>query len=355
MKKKLSIMLSVAALAISLVACSAAPAAGSASSEPQSGGSGSSSSATDENTIKLFNGTMPIPENFDNFIVLNTTLLDHFVALDVIPTAASMSTPPTAESTPTSAAYYNDGFARIYKDGVLDDVERLTTNVDDMLEKLVDLDPSFIVTSDSHEKYLDKLEAIAPTYLIPSDVLNAEGKSDWREVHKLVGKLAGKEAEAEANVAEYADLVADYKTQIADKIDGKTALVLQLNQKGFKIRSTDDQPQVYKELGFVSPTGHTDNLSSAGVTNEDGSYPVEQLIAMNPDFIFIHTQSVDDYKALAGTPIWDNIQAIKDGNIYEVNHYVWVQNDGILSNTLKLHDTANFILTGEQVASYTVF
>lgn len=296
-------------------------------------------------TISVTNGEMPLPEKFDNFIAFGITHLDHLAALDVLPVAAAMPKPPTDPDSPSSAAYYNDGFGRIYPNGELDGVEALSTKFDASIERIIELAPDFIIAMDSDEKYLDKLEAVAPTYLIPGFTTDeATGMRDWKEVHRLIGKLVGKSEKAEENIAAYEALVKDYQEKIGDSVKGKTALIYQISStgKGLWMSSKESAPQIYSEFGFALP----ENFTLTG-----DYYAVEELVTLNPDYMFINIGSVEEYEKLTKNPIWENLTAVKEGHVYEYSHYAWTQTNGYLSNTLKLKDVGDFLLDGTQTGS----
>lgn len=342
--KKSTVLLALSLLASVFVGCS------STSSNIDNSISTTENNQT-SNTIEVYNGTMEIPTSFDNFVVLTSTMVEHFTALGVTPTAAAMSTIPNAETTVYSTKYYYDGPARVFENNELEGVQSLPTKMTDDLEQIFALKPDFIVSSDSNEQYLEKLSAIAPTYLIPSSYDTTNGDDKWKQQHRLIGKLLGKEAESEANILEYEALSAQYKAAATEIVEGKTALVLQLNAKGFKVRMAAEQQQVYAELGLSIPDGLSNDLASTDVTNESGSFPIEMLAPFDPDYIFIDIQSEDDFEALKDTPIWQNLKAVKNGNVMEISHFVWVQSAGPISKTLHMKDLAEFVINGTHVTS----
>ena len=221
------------------------------------------------------------------------------------------------------------------------------------MEELVEYKPDFIVVTESYEKYLDKFEAIAPTYMFPDTFDVPEGSALWKEELRFVGQFLGKSELAEQKIKEYDELVATSRAAVADEIEGKTALVLQLNEKGFKIRMPETQSSIYADMGFLVPEGLDDSFASKGVSNEDGSFPVEQIIEFNPDYIFIQNQSHDNYNALVGTPIWENINAVKEGRVYEITQSGWNHLNGLLTNTMRIKDIVYFIQEDKQISTYT--
>ena len=310
----------------------------------------SDSTTTDNsNTITVVNGEMPLPTKFDNFVAFGMTHLDHLVSLGVLPVAATMPT-VTPDTPPERVDYYNDGFARLYKqgelNGVVDGVEPLSKNLEENLERIIELKPDFIIATESEEKYLSKLQAIAPTYLIQGHIIDeATGMRDWRQVHRIYGKLLGKSEQAEDNIAKYDALVKEYKDKIGDSVKGKTALIFQISStgKGLWMSSKESAPQLYLDLGFELPEKFT-------LTGD--YYAPEELVTLDPDYMFINIGSFEEYEKLTNNPIWKNLKAVKNGNVFEYSHYIWTKTSGFISNSVKLKDIGDFVLYGTQVGTY---
>lgn len=307
--------------------------------------------AEDTGYIEVFNGKMPLPKSLDNFVVLKNTLIENFTSLGIKPKAVTLASKPTAETSRYSRKYYMDGPARVFANGALDGVEVMSTKLANDLERILALKPDFIVAGEREAQYLDKLQAIAPTYIIPSKFEGTKREDVWIKQYQLIAKLVGKEKEAEANIKAYDELAAKFRKEVSKEVEGKTALVLQLNPKGFKVRMPDQQPQVYRDLGFGVPAGLSKDMESTSVSAENGAFPIEMIAPFNPDYIFIDIQSEKDYQALRNTPIWKNLKAVKNGKLMEISHFIWNQSRGPISNTIHLTDAANFVLHGTQVTS----
>ena len=343
MKKLTAILLLVSLM---ITGCSSAKTSSQETPEStnESTVSDDKTASEDPNTVTAINGEMPIPTKFDNFLAFGMSHIDHLASLEVLPVAATMPT-LTLETPPARVAYYNDGFGRIYKDGQVDGVEPLSKKFEESIERIIELKPDFILATDAEEKYLDKLEAIAPTYLIPGYVIDENGMRDWRPIHRLYGKLLGKSEKAEENIANYDAMLKEYKEKIGDSVKGKTALIYQISStgKGLWMSGKDSAPQIYSEFGFELP----ENFTETG-----DYYAFEELVTLNPDYMFINIGSYEEYEKLKNTPIWDNLTAVKNGKVFEYSHYIWTQTGGYLSNSIKLQDIGNFILDGTQVGTY---
>ena len=295
------------------------------------------------NVMNFANGQLELPAKFENFVVANYTLLENFVALGVAPTYGTV-----AEKTEPVTDYYND-WVRAFDDFDLQSITRINQKSDTFIEELISYKPEFIVTTEG-DRNIEKYAEIAPTYVFPAVKDIPEGSSKWKEEFKFVASFLGKEDLGEEMIADYDKLRDESRKAVASEIKGKTALVVQLNEKGFKIRMPETQASIYEDLGFKVPEGLTADFASTGVSNEDGSFPVEQIVQFNPDYMFIQTQSDENYLSLVGTPIWENIQAVKDGRVYEITQSGWNHLNGYLANTMRIEDLVYFIQEDEQIA-----
>ncbi len=306
----------------------------------------SSGEATSANTMTFYNGEMELPTEFDNFVVMDFSLVDSFTALGYAPTYGS-----TAEVADSRYYHY---FQRAFGDFDLNQITHVSSKNDTFMEELISYAPDFIIVTESAEKELGKYEAIAPTYVFPTITDVPEDSATWKEEFKFIGEFVGETEKAEQMLADYDTLVETSRATVADEIEGKTALVVQLNEKGFKIRMPEDQASVYADIGFLVPEGLDSSFASTSVSNEDGSFPVETIVEFNPDYILIHNQSVENYNALVGTPIWENISAVQNGRIYETTQSAWNHLNGYLANTCRLNDLVYFITEDKQVLPESV-
>lgn len=342
MKKYLPLMLASLVTVTGLTGCSSS-SDNTTSEETQVEGTVADSSEGTSTTVEVFNGTLETPESTDNFVALELAYMDHLEALGVLPTAAIKPNGITEESTPAQIVAWEDGFGRLYPNGEVDDVEALNSNDNPNIERLLMIEPDFIIAGDNQEEYLSQLEAVAPTYLMDSTLnLDDEGFRDWKATHRKMGEITGTEEVAEQNIADYDAMVADFVAQIGDDIEGKVAMVCQIDTKGIQYATKVNYAHIYRDLGFETP----DNIP----VEARETIAVENLVDINPDYIFATIESYEDFEVLEASPIWQNLDAVKNGNVFEFAHYAWNRTNGPNSNTLMFEETANFLLTGEQTS-----
>ena len=180
------------------------------------------------------------------------------------------------------------------------------------MEAVLALEPDLVLAGNKHEEQVKKLEEMN----IPVLVLIPESMDEVFEAMTMVAKAAGKSQEADA-------LITDLKNRLKT-IESKVSSIQE-----------QDRVRVYYEVS-------SDPLMSAGsasVINEVISlaggknifadlaerYPKisqEVLIERNPQFILYpgsHGSEGFNPKEIAARPMWNNITAVKENKLFNVN------------------------------------
>lgn len=296
-------------------------------------------------TVTMADGEKAVPTEFGNFAILDFAYLEHCIHLGVAPVASPITSEPAADAASSSIVSYLDGYGSIYPDrSVLDGIEAINASDDGIdIEQLLALDLDYIITSESNMVYSDKLNMVAPTYFIPSSItLDANGEKDWKQLHIVLSKLVGAEDQAQENINTYDETLAEYQAIIGDMLEGKTAIVTQISTKGVQFSASTSHPHVFTLLGMTSP---------ANFPTSSGTIALENLVEYNPDYLFINVESWDDFAAYEASPIWQNLTAVQDENVYEFAHYVWNRSSGSISAYQRMVDACEFIINGTQTTN----
>ncbi len=350
--KKITSMLLVGLLSMVLLAGCASEGGSNDSSKAESNDNNTTSVADTDNetpkTVTMADGEKELPEEFGNFVILEWYFIENCQDLGVMPVGAPLPAvtglPAEDDLTSLSTLAYQDGHGRLHPDvSVFDGVESLNASDEGVdIEQLLSLDIDYIITTESNIEYADKLNMVAPTYLLPNTLATDEdGYRDWKQQHLMIGELVGEPELAAQQVAEYEAQVEEYKTQIGDTIDGKSAMVFQLSTKGVQY-STVVHQQIYAELGFELP----EMLKDADAS---GTIALENLAEINPDYIFVNIESLEDFATYQESPLWQNLTAVQNGHVFEFGHNVWNRSNGSRANLYQLQDAAEFVIDGTQV------
>lgn len=179
-------------------------------------------------------------------------------------------------------------------------------------EAVLKTDPDVILASTKHgEDVISGLEKIQTT--IPYSHLS----ENWDENLELMGKISGKESEAEKVISEYNDKAAKAKEELGDSMKDKKVLVLRIRGGNLAIYS----PQVYlnsvlyEDLGLPIP-------EIVEKTKMQEELSLETLAKVDPDYIFLQfedSENTDSKTALDDTlkdPIFKNIKAAKEDHVF---------------------------------------
>lgn len=173
------------------------------------------------------------------------------------------------------------------------------------VEAVMNLNPDLIVISTVQEKMYDALSEIAPTVMIQLEALN------WKDDVRALGKVFGKEDVANEWIANYEAKAKDAGDKIKAKYGDDTTYLSFLASGGqfFVFDGAGFGDVLYKDMGLAKPEGMPEQT--------DISLPVvtyEGLAAIKADYIFAIATD-EDLAQLEANSIWNNLPAVKNGNI----------------------------------------
>ncbi|SDJ45695.1 iron-hydroxamate ABC transporter substrate-binding protein [Salimicrobium halophilum] len=298
MKKWITLFLLVALVALS--ACGTDESNGSAS-EGGEGEGESSSESSEMRTYETENGEeIEVPANPERIVVLssyagNVLKLDgNLVGVD-------------------SWSKMNPNF-----ESELEGVEEVTA---DNLEKIIELDPDLIVGLASTEN-VDQLKEIAPT------VTYTYGQLGYLEQHVEIGKLLGKEEEAQQWVDDFKADAQETGEKIKEKIgEDATVTVIENFEKELYVfgdnwaRGTEI---LYQEMGLNMP----EKVKEMAL--EPGFYAIspEVLPEYAGDYI-VFSKNSDTDTSFEQTETYQSIPAVENGNVFEADAKKFYFNDAI--------------------------
>ncbi|UOQ50357.1 iron-hydroxamate ABC transporter substrate-binding protein [Gracilibacillus caseinilyticus] len=209
-----------------------------------------------------------------------------------------------------------------YNNPIMEDkLEGIESVTEESLEKIIELDPDLIIVG-SWLKNIDKLKEIAPT------VSFTYGKLSYLEQHEEIGKVLNKEQEAK-------DWVENFKaraTQTGEEIKAKigedaTVSVLENDVKQMAVfgdnwgRGTE---LLYQELELNMP----EKVKEKALADGYYSLSLEVISDFAGDYIVL-SKNPDGDTSLLETETWNNIPAVQNGNVLELNTHVIADSDPI--------------------------
>ncbi|MBB6451646.1 iron complex transport system substrate-binding protein [Salirhabdus euzebyi] len=183
------------------------------------------------------------------------------------------------------------------------------------LESVASFKPDLIIMDSAGmvegNKY-DQYNKIAPTYVIGS-----EQNNDWRDELLEIGKVFGEEEKAEQVLADYEEKAAAAKEEIQAAIGDESAAALWLVSNTFYIVSENlsSGDVMYGDLGLTAP--NVVQEISANTEANWSEISLEKLAELDADHIFLVNSDKGTGAEMLQDDIWQNIPAVKNGNIYE--------------------------------------
>ncbi|AUM63340.1 iron-uptake system-binding protein [Brevibacillus laterosporus] len=290
----------VAILALMITACggkteTTAPANPTATS---SDSQKASESATGETrTIKYLDQEYKVPAKTDRIVITGSMeSMEDAVVLGV---------------EPVGAISVGGKFPDIYK-SITGSSESIGEKMQPNLETMLKLKPDVILGSSKFKpEVYSKFEKIAPTFPV------SHISSNWEANLHLLAELTGKQAEAENVLKKYKEDLEKAKASLSDKLKDKKVVAIRLRQGTINIypEKVFFNPSLYAELGFTAP-------EEVKAAKAQEAMSLEKFSAMNPDYIFVQfspDENKDQPKSLEDlekNPIWQSINAVKNGHVY---------------------------------------
>lgn len=156
----------------------------------------------------------------------------------------------------------------------------------------------------------DQFAKIAPTFVLSTS------DSDWRGNLQKLGDLLNDPEAAQKALAQYDEKLAAAKTQLGDLPSQKTAVLLQADDKGFKLFGPDFYGGVtlYQALGFGQP---------ALLKGSYDLYSTEQLADLaDVDYIFV-LSGEGRKEPPVDNPLWQQLKAVKEGHVFKADSGYW--------------------------------
>lgn len=191
------------------------------------------------------------------------------------------------------------------------------------MESLIAADPQVIIDiGDRKAGHAGDMRKIQEQTGIPTIFVEAD-IDDFPQAYRTLGQILGKEEKGE-QLAAYVEgvlaLAEENKTKISEKdivsvMYGTGSTGLNVNAKG------SVQADVLKIIGVENA------IVTEEVTNKGGGTLVnmEEVYKVDPDVIVLNTGGPYD-RIMAGGSEWDELKAVKDGEVYEVPNipYCWM-------------------------------
>jgi iron complex transport system substrate-binding protein len=207
------------------------------------------------------------------------------------------------------------------------------------LEQAISNDPDLIIFSSPssiQKGQYEEYKKIAPTYVYKDEV-----SSDWRKQLTTMGDILNKQDEAKKALADYDSKASDAKKKIKDSIGDESAAILWVMADKFYLLENNrfSAKVLYNDLGIKQPT-FVEKLGAAAVQWDPIS--LEKLPEIQADHIFlISKKNETGLDILTKSSIWNGLDAVKNGKVYEMNEPSFWTINGLIASEKTIDEVVN--------------
>ena len=201
-----------------------------------------------------------------------------------------------------------------YLRGQMDGVVNLGIETQPNLEEIIALKPDLIIASKvRHEKIYSQLNEIAPTVMVKEVY-------QWKDTLNISAK-------AEEFYAKWDEKTSYFKEKAADKIKDTKVAVIDFRADHARIVYTGFAATVLDDMGIERPESHKKEEWGVMLQSE------EAIPQMEADLIFDQTnlneaENVTNRDKWTSNPLWSNLTAVKNNQVYPVNSVFWNSGGG---------------------------
>ncbi|MFD1991400.1 ABC transporter substrate-binding protein [Paenibacillus nicotianae] len=295
--KKLVMSICIMATLVLLASCGKSTATEGTQSSTTTPVSSTDSASTATRTITYLDKSYTIPAKAERIVITGSLeAMEDSILLDIHPVGAisvSGKFPPLFAS-------------------ITDQAESIGEKIDPNFEKILSLKPDVILgTTKFDPAVLEKLQQIAPT--IPYSHV----ATNWEANLTLLGEISGKQKKAAQEITAYKANLAKAKVSLQRTLKDKQVLLVRMREGSVCLYGPDlyFNPVLYSDLGLAIP-------AEVAAAKSQEAISIEQFAQMNPDVLFIQFSEDENPDAtgaledLQNNPIFQSIQAVKDGNVF---------------------------------------
>jgi iron complex transport system substrate-binding protein len=263
-------------------------------------------------------GTTAVPDHPQRVVVLTNEGTEALLAVGVVPVGAVES--------------YNGDPWYDYLTPMLTDVAFLGAEAAVNLEVIASLEPDLIIgTKVRQEKIYEQLSAIAPTVM--SETVGVV----WQDNLRLYANAVGKSAEGEAALTAFAGRIAVLHEALGDNVNEKLSFVRIAPGRTRIYHRLSFPGMIFEQLGFKRPAAQSGDVFSEDITKEripdaDGD---RLFYIANDD---LNSESETNLADWLNDPLWQSLNAVKNGKAQRVSETKWIAGGGIYSANMMLDD-----------------
>ncbi|WP_294746491.1 Fe(3+) dicitrate ABC transporter substrate-binding protein [uncultured Exiguobacterium sp.] len=187
------------------------------------------------------------------------------------------------------------------------------------LEVISSLQPDLIIGDfNRHKGIYKQLQEIAPTIILKSRNATYEENIDS---FKTIAKAVGKTKQMDDRLALHEERLKAAKKKVDPKDDRKVMVGVFRADSLTAHGETSFDGELLEKIGIENAVTKT---AEPTVT-----ITLEQMVKWDPDVIFMAEADPKLLKEWKDNPLWNQITAVKNGEVYEVNRDLWTRYRGL--------------------------
>jgi iron complex transport system substrate-binding protein len=272
------------------------------SSSPGASSTGPAGSAPVDLSKDDLGRSVPVPTNPHRVVALSPTIVELMYAVGATPVGrpSSANYPEAASTLPAFGSSYQPNF-----------------------EEIAAMQPDLLIADAIiHQGLIKDLESLnVPVFAIKVDSFGTV-VDGLRKVGALTGR--GEQADREARTLE------DKMKSVKERLPSKSPRVLVVVAAGqgqfIAAKDTSYLGSLIKELGGTNVVAsEPDNFRFPGFAD----YSLEKIVQSDPEVILgITPGGPKTTELLARTPAWSSLTAVRNGNVSEVDHVIYLESAG---------------------------
>ncbi|MFB6362714.1 ABC transporter substrate-binding protein [Paenibacillus elgii] len=199
-----------------------------------------------------------------------------------------------------------------YLKGKLDSTEELGDKLSPNIEKILSIEPDYILATEHHEKMYDSLEKVAPVIKLKSKDIY----ENWQYGLRTVAEIIGKEDEAEKVIDKMMKEITTGREALKSIEGESVALILSWDGKTFNVLG-EGNPVYTLAFDKEKGLGLTPDDTFKGTNTEFTTF--EGISTVQADHIFLIGDITKKEKLmndLKQSNVWNDLNAVKKGNVY---------------------------------------
>ncbi len=234
---------------------------------------------------------------------------------------------------PIAATTLGDNNFLKYLDNLTDGIEKIGTNGQPNLEKILYLKPDLILGLAWDAELYKQLSQIAPTVLAAGDI-------SWKQWLTKFAEAVGETEKAENLLRDYDQRIENLRQKMGDNLgDTKVSLVNFWANFTRIYMNRSFSGSIIQEIGLSRPLYQDQDKN-----NENISLELIPKIEGDAIFLILGGHNESKLQQFINHPLWSRLKAVQENRVYPVTSDIWISSWGIMGANRVLDDIFKYLV-----------